>query len=154
MTDAAPQSPPAPAAAPNDPHAAAEVFYDGGCPVCRAEIGVYRKMAASAPSSPLAQPSAWRDVAASGPSPAAEADRETLLARFHVRRADGRLVSGAGAFFALWRATPRLAWLGRALDRQPFVALGDAAYWAFLKARPLWRARAPRRADPPPPARR
>lgn len=140
MTHAAPTRPAESAAPqPADERAAAEVFFDGACPICRAEIAAYQRMAAADPASPLAQDGAWRDVAAPGPAPAPERDRDALLARFHVRRVDGSLVSGARAFFAVWRATPRLAWIGRALDRQPFVALGDAAYWAFLKVRPLWR---------------
>lgn len=124
-----------------DPRAASEVFYDGACPLCRQEIAVYQRMAGADPTSPLADAAAWRDVAGHAAARAPEADQAQLLARFHARRSDGRLVSGARAFIAVWRATPRLARMGRALDRQPFIALGDAAYWMFLKIRPLWRRR-------------
>ncbi|MEL6978693.1 MAG: DUF393 domain-containing protein [Pseudomonadota bacterium] len=131
--DNAPQSD----AALRDPRAAAEVYFDGACPLCRAEIAAYRKRASRAV--------AWRDVSRPDafdddhPDGRAPADRETLLARFHVTRADGAVVSGARAFFAVWRAMPGLAPLARILDRQPFIAVADAAYWAFLKIRPLWR---------------
>lgn len=114
-----------------DPAAASEVFYDGACPVCRREISVYQTMASDSVS--------WRDV--SGPD-AVDVDgrsQAALLARFHARRADGAIVSGFKAFLAVWRATPRLAWLGRLLDRQPFLFVGEGAYRAFLKVRPLWR---------------
>lgn len=116
--------------APADPAAAAEVFFDGACPVCRAEIAQYRRMRG-------AEAVAWRDVA--GDAPPEGLNRETLLARFHVRRADGGLVSGFRAFLAVWRVNPRLAPLARLLDRPPFTWAGEAAYRLFLALRPLWR---------------
>lgn len=123
----------------HDAAQAVEVFYDGGCPICSREIAVYKRMASADPAGPLAQHGAWRDISPQDAATPAEADRETLMRRFHARRADGRLVSGAAAFFAVWRATPKLAWLGRLLDRQPFIAIADLAYAGFLAVRPLWR---------------
>jgi predicted DCC family thiol-disulfide oxidoreductase YuxK len=112
-----------------DPAAAREVFFDGACPVCRREIATYRGMAGM-------EAVAWRDVTA---GPVAGIDREAALRRFHVRRADGTLVSGARAFLALWRATPRLRPLAVALDRPPFVQVLEAGYRGFLRVRRLWR---------------
>lgn len=117
--------------APPDAAAAAEVFYDGACPLCRREIAAYRGMAGM-------EAVAWRDLTAAGAAPP-DLDREAALARFHVRRADGTLVSGARAFLAVWRRSPRLAPLARALDRRPFVALLDVGYAGFLRLRRLWR---------------
>ncbi|SEA95228.1 thiol-disulfide oxidoreductase DCC family protein [Rubrimonas cliftonensis] len=117
-------------ATPNDPAAAAEVFYDGGCPLCRAEIAQYRRMRG-------AETIGWRDVSA-GEAPA-EITPELALARFHARRGDGELVSGFRAFLAVWRANPRLAPAARLLDRAPFTWAGEAAYRLFLRVRPLWR---------------
>jgi predicted DCC family thiol-disulfide oxidoreductase YuxK len=114
----------------NDPACAVEAFYDGACPLCRAEIEAYRRM-------PGGGAIAWRDVAAGEAPP--EIGVDAALARFHVRRADGALASGFGAFLAIWRANPRLAPLARALDRAPILWLGDRAYAAFLRLRPLWR---------------
>lgn len=122
-----------------DTSQAAAVFYDGACPICRREIAVYKSMAARSGAGALAHDTAWLDVSDDRTPPPDGFDRETLLARFHVRRVDGSVASGAAAFLAVWRATPRLAWLGRALDRQPFLALGDGLYWVFLKLRRLWR---------------
>jgi predicted DCC family thiol-disulfide oxidoreductase YuxK len=113
-----------------DPAAAAEVYFDGGCPLCRDEIAQYRRMAG-------ADAIAWRDVAAGEAPP--EIGRAAALARFHVRRADGALASGFRAFLAVWRVNPRLAPLARALDRPPFTWAGEAAYRLFLRMRPLWR---------------
>lgn len=114
-----------------DPNAAGEVFYDGACPICSREIALYKRMASD--------DVAWRDVSGAEAPGVEGRSREQLLARFHVRRADGTLVSGFRAFMAIWRATPRLRWVGRLLDRQPFAALGEGAYRAFLALRPLWR---------------
>ncbi|MEL6678939.1 MAG: DUF393 domain-containing protein [Pseudomonadota bacterium] len=111
--------------------AAQEVFYDGACPVCRAEINQYKGMVE--PGSVT-----WTNVAEDGGLPEGY-DRATLLARFHTRREDGKIVSGARAFLAVWRQMPRLRWAGRALDRQPFIAVLDLLYSGFLKIRPLWR---------------
>lgn len=113
-----------------DPGRATEVFYDGGCPLCRAEITTYRQMQGG-------DSIAWRDVADGPPPP--EMDRATALARFHVRRADGQIVSGFKAFLAVWRVHPRLAPVARLLDRAPFTWIGEGAYRLFLVVRPLWR---------------
>jgi predicted DCC family thiol-disulfide oxidoreductase YuxK len=121
---------PAPETAPQDPARAVEVFYDGACPLCRAEIDTYRRMDG-------AETVAWRDVAAGDGPP--EIANEAALARFHARRADGALISGFRAFLAVWRANPRLAPLARLLDRAPFTWVGEAAYRGFLRIRPLWR---------------
>lgn len=118
------------AASPRDPARAAEAFYDGGCPLCRAEIAQYRRMAGG-------ETVDWRDVSAAEPPDGLS--RAAALARFHVRREDGGLVSGFRAFLAIWRANPRLAPLARFLDRAPFTWAGEAAYRLFLRVRPLWR---------------
>lgn len=113
-----------------DPAAAREVFHDGACPLCRAEIAQYRRMRG-------AEAIAFRDAAAGEAPP--EIGPERALARFHVRRVDGALVSGFRAFLAVWRVNPRLAPLARALDRPPFTWIGEGAYRLFLRVRPLWR---------------
>jgi predicted DCC family thiol-disulfide oxidoreductase YuxK len=118
-----------------DPAAAAEVFFDGACPLCRAEIAAYRAM-------PGAEAVAFRDAAAGDAPP--ELTPAQALARFHVRRADGRLVSGFRAFLSVWRANPRLAPVARALDRAPFTWAGEGGYRLFLALRPLWRSPPPR----------
>jgi predicted DCC family thiol-disulfide oxidoreductase YuxK len=117
-----------------DPKAAADVYFDGGCPVCSREIALYRRMTAGHMSAPV-----FTDVAAEPSAPAADLTREAAMARFHVRRADGALVSGAEAFLALWRATPRFRLLGRALSVPPLPWLLERTYRGFLTLRALWR---------------
>ncbi|WP_112320751.1 thiol-disulfide oxidoreductase DCC family protein [Oceanibium sediminis] len=116
---------------PSDPQAAAEVFYDGGCPLCRREIAAYQRL-------PGLEGTVWTDVDTTATLPEA-LDRDAALARFHIRRHDGRITSGARAFLAVWRGVPRLRWLAVALDRRPFVDVAELAYRGFLKLRPLWR---------------
>ena len=108
------------------------VYYDGGCPICRREIGAYRTMDG-------AERLGWVDVADPATDPGDDLDREAALARLHVRDADGRLVSGAAAFAAMWRAFPRTRALGRLAGTRPALAVLEPAYRLFLRARPLWR---------------
>ncbi len=106
------------------------VLYDGACPLCRREIAVYRDLPASTPVQYL-------DVSAAAASALpGQFSRATLLARFHVQHADGRVDSGARAFIALWAALPGWRWLAR-LATLPGVAwLMEHSYRAFLRLRP------------------
>ncbi len=62
--------------------------------------------------------------------------RAQLLARFHVRDRDGRLLSGAQAFIALWAVMPGWRWLAR-IGRVPGAAWAmERAYRLFLRLRP------------------
>ena len=103
------------------------VWHDDTCPLCRREIALMRR---------LDRRGAIRFVAlASAPDEACPVDRADLLARFHASE-DGKLLSGAAAFAAMWRAIPLLRPLGLAA-RSPLVLAGlERMYLAFLKVRP------------------
>ncbi len=112
------------------------VYYDGSCPLCRAEIGHYRRCEGS-------ERVAFVDVGRGAPATelGAGLDRQAALRRFHVRDGDGRLVSGAAAFARLWQSLPGWRWLGRlvslrVLGRRPLLALAEVAYRLFLPLRP------------------
>lgn len=112
------------------------IFYDGDCPLCRAEIGHYRTCDG-------ADRLAFVDVGHSQPAPtlAPGLTHEAALRRFHVRTADGRLVSGAEAFAHLWTSLPGWRWLGRLiglriLGFRPVLAIAEAAYRLSLPLRP------------------
>jgi len=112
---------------------AATVYFDGACPVCTREMAVYQRAQG-------AEAVDFVDVtrcapAALGPSLSTEA----ALSRLHVRLADGRLVSGAAAFAALWLSLPRLAWVGRLASLPVVLPALELAYRGFLKLRRLWR---------------
>lgn len=62
-------------------------------------------------------------------------DRAALLARFHAFE-DGRLLSGAAAFAAMWRAIPWLRPLGLAARNPHVLAMLEALYRRFLRVRP------------------
>ena len=63
------------------------------------------------------------------------ADRDALLARFHARE-DGRMLSGAAAFAAMWRAIPVLRPLGLAARNRVILAMLERTYRMFLHVRP------------------
>ena len=109
------------------------VLYDGACPLCRREIGVYRGLT---PTEPLGfRDISDRSAALPAPLPAGLSQAD-LLARFHVQHADGRIESGARAFIALWERLPYWRWLAR-LGRLPgMAALMEIAYRGFLRVRP------------------
>lgn len=105
------------------------VMFDGACPLCRREIGLYQSLA------PL-QPVSWLDVSKDATGFSA-ADQAQYMARFHVRLQDGRVLSGAAAFVALWLAMPGWRWLGR-VGRLPGVTpLLERMYRGFLQFRPF-----------------
>ncbi|MEM7566689.1 MAG: DUF393 domain-containing protein [Pseudomonadota bacterium] len=108
------------------------VYYDGACPLCRREIGLYQR-------GPGGEAIAWQDVSQSTETGevAPGLTREAALARFHVGLPDGRRVSGAEAFLALWEALPgwrRLAAVKRIPGALPVL---EGLYRAFLKVRPM-----------------
>lgn len=105
------------------------VLYDGACPLCRREIGVYRGLQSS-------RAVCFADVSDTAQPLPPGTTREQLLARFHVRNTDGRLLSGAQAFLALWAALPGWRWLALA-GRLPGVAWAmERFYRLFLRVRP------------------
>jgi predicted DCC family thiol-disulfide oxidoreductase YuxK len=113
------------------------VLYDGACPLCRREIGLYRGLRQDTPV-------CFADVRdATVPLPPGTT-REQLLARFHVRGRDGQLLSGAQAFLALWSVLPGWRWLAAA-GRLPGAAWAmERGYRLFLRWRPMlqrWAAR-------------
>lgn len=120
------------------------VLYDGACPLCRREIGIYRGLR---PNSPVC----FADVNDRAQSLPPDTTREQLLARFHVRRSDGQMLSGAQAFLALWAALPGWRWLALA-GRLPGAAWAmERTYRLFLRWRPAlqrWASRFDRRAPP------
>jgi len=110
-------------------HQAIQVCFDGACPLCRTEISIYRGLDSSTPIQ-------WLDVSIEGaPLPGGMA-KDTLMSRFHVAQADGKILSGARAFVTLWSRLPGWRWLS-AIARIPgALALMEAAYRGFLIIRP------------------
>ena len=103
------------------------IWFDGSCPLCLREIAIMKRL-------DRRRAIEFIDVADKA-HVACPIDRAELLARFHARE-DGRLLSGAAAFAAMWRAIPVLRPLGL-LARNPVVLrLLEQAYITFLRVRP------------------
>lgn len=102
------------------------VWYDQSCPLCRREIALMRRLD-------------WRRridfIDAADPATVCPLDRAQLLARFHALE-NGKMLSGGGAFAAMWRAVPLLWPLGMMAKLPGGEQVLNWAYGHFLKARP------------------
>lgn len=104
------------------------VMFDGACPLCRREVGLYQSL------TPL-ETVTWLDVSQASASLAPQ-EQARYMARFHVRQKDGRMLSGAAAFVALWLVMPGWRWLGK-VGRLPGVTpVLELLYRCFLRLRP------------------
>ena len=106
------------------------IYFDGSCPLCRAEIALYRRQT-------KAQVLCFADVSNPSTPLGEDLERHRAMRRFHVRKEDGRLVSGAAAFVEVWKRLPQWRWAARAAAIPGMVALLETAYQLFLAARPL-----------------
>lgn len=105
------------------------VYYDGSCPLCSAEIAHYRRM-------DISRRLVFMDVSKANGALGPELDRSTLMSRFHVRRSDGTLLSGAAAFVSIWRRLPRWRWVANAAALPGATFLLEMLYRLFLPVRP------------------
>lgn len=110
------------------------VWFDGGCPLCRREIALMRR---------LDRRGAIVFVDVAEGDAGCPIDRGELLARFHARE-NGRIVSGAEAFAAMWRAVPALRPFGLLARNRLVLALLERSYRGFLRIRPRLQALAMR----------
>lgn len=108
------------------------VYFDGSCPLCRAEIELYgRQEGAQALSFVDVS-----DVSAAAPPLPDGLTRNRAMARFHVRGSDGQIYDGAAAFVQVWRALPRWRWLARLASLPGATAVLEFGYRLFLPVRP------------------
>lgn len=103
------------------------IWFDGSCPLCTREITLMKRLDRRGAIE-------FIDVAGSAVSDC-PLDRAELLARFHARE-NGVVLSGAGAFAAMWRAIPLLRPLGLAARNKLVLTLLERCYVAFLRIRP------------------
>ena len=102
------------------------VWFDGACPLCLREIALMRR---------LDRRGAIQFIDVAGEEAVCPIDRAELLARFHARE-NGRLLSGAAAFAAMWRAIPLLRPFGLAARAPWALKILEALYVRFLRVRP------------------
>jgi len=102
------------------------IWFDGACPLCRREIAFMRRL-------DRAHAITFIDVTEANST--CPIDPAALLARFHALE-EGRMLSGAAAFAAMWRSIPLLRPLGLAARRPLVLAALERLYRLFLRIRP------------------
>ena len=105
------------------------VFYDGACPICRAEIGVMARCDRK-------RRLAFSDVSDPEAVLPANLERARVLERFHVTTADGRILDGPDAFAAMWREVPLFRPLARLASLPGATVVLERLYRGFLRVRP------------------
>lgn len=118
--------PDAPLSDQNDPPKV-KVWFDGACPLCQREIALMKRLDRGGAIN-------FVDVSQDG-DPSCPVDQAQLLARFHAEE-DGKVLSGAAAFAAMWRAIPGLRTLGLVARNRAVLAVLEKLYILFLKVRP------------------
>ena len=102
------------------------LYYDGNCPLCRAEIAKLRRFSKDR--------IALRNVHELEPGETEVAPSE-LLARLHLRTADGQWITGLDANIRAWRHTP-FRWFWQLLAWPLIRWLSYPAYELWLRSRP------------------
>lgn len=74
-------------------------------------------------------------IDAASPDASCPLDPAVMLARFHAEE-DGRMLSGAAAFAAMWRVLPLLRPLGLAARNARVLGALEWLYIRFLRLRP------------------
>jgi predicted DCC family thiol-disulfide oxidoreductase YuxK len=110
------------------------VFYDGGCPLCKREIGFYQRQRGAE----LIQ---WLNIADNNPEPVDELlpqglSRCQAMARFHVMDSSGVLLSGGDAFVEVWRLLPRFRLLAVVFSLPVMRGCVNWGYEVLLRMRP------------------
>lgn len=107
------------------------VFYDGGCPICAREVGMYQSLKG-------AEFIKWVNLSALPDGEVAPGViKKNALARFHAVDYKGNIHVGGAAFVALWCMLPKFRILGALFNRWPFRAILDHLYRLFLVVRPF-----------------
>jgi len=104
-------------------------YFDGACPLCRAEIAYYRRQDKDGAI-------CFVDVAQADAATPEGVTQAQALQRFHVRGADGQVRSGAAAFAAIWAQLPRWRWAARIAALPGMTTAMEFGYRLFLPIRP------------------
>jgi predicted DCC family thiol-disulfide oxidoreductase YuxK len=102
------------------------VWFDGACSLCTREIALMRKLDTAR---------AISFIDATSQTSLCPLNPAELLQRFHAEE-NGKLLSGAAAFAAMWGAIPVLRPLGLAARNATVLALLEKLYTFFLRHRP------------------
>jgi ubiquinone biosynthesis monooxygenase Coq7 len=105
------------------------VLFDGSCPLCTREIGMYSKL-------PSRTPIAWIDISSPQYQPPIGTTRAALMQRFHVVTPNHALLSGAHAFVHVWSQLPGWRHLARLASVPGVLPAMELVYRLFLVIRP------------------
>ena len=106
------------------------VYYDGSCPLCSAEINHYASRSGGNNLHLV-------DVSVEHAELGSDLTSEKAMSRFHVRKQDGELLSGARAFVEVWRALPGWSWASRLANIPGVLHVMEVAYRSSLVVRPV-----------------
>ena len=102
----------------------ATIYYNGACPICRHEIGLYSR-SAKKQSAPLR----FIDIStAPGSLTRAGISDDNLRRRLHTRLPDGRIVSGLDSFIEIYSHLTHFRWLAVVLRLPGLRHLAALAY--------------------------
>jgi len=105
------------------------MFYDGGCPLCSREVKHYQRL-------DTAQRIQWVDISRDmSLLKACGVSFETAMERLHVMYRDGRLLTGAYAFDAIWSELPYYRMLSAMLRFPGALTTLDKLYSSFARWR-------------------
>jgi predicted DCC family thiol-disulfide oxidoreductase YuxK len=105
------------------------IYYDGSCALCTAEINLYASRIGGSKLHLV-------DVSAEGADLRSDLTAEDAMRRFHVRKPDGELLSGAKAFAEVWHVVPGWAWASRLASIPGVLPVMELSYRGFLVFRP------------------
>jgi predicted DCC family thiol-disulfide oxidoreductase YuxK len=105
------------------------MFYDGGCPLCNREVKHYQRL-------DIAQRIEWVDISRDmNLLEAFGVAFETAMERLHVLYRDGRLLTGAYAFAAIWSELPYYRTLAAVMRFPSALTMLDKLYSSFARWR-------------------
>ena len=106
------------------------IYFDGSCALCSVEIDHYASRVGG-------HKLGYVDVSRNDARLGVDLTSGTAMRRFHVRRSDGSLVSGARAFVEVWDTLPGWKWAARVAKIRGVLPVLEVGYRAFLPIRPF-----------------
>ncbi len=116
------------------PSAAAVVFFDGGCPLCAKEIGIYQRMIENHSIKDLK----FIDISQAKNENSLTQHGITLeqaMFRMHALDSNGKIQSGSYAFITMWEKLPYWKWLAKIVAVPGVTEIVEQVYVFWAKRR-------------------